>query len=107
MRSDGCIECGECCTHMVIPIPPDDGEDYYLWFELHGLEVFKRLGGHAVKVPIPCGALTADGKCGIYEFRPKMCQVWVCNEAEGRVAVGGLDSPAAGSNMSETTEGDT
>jgi Fe-S-cluster containining protein len=66
-----CLECrGACCESFSIPIadvkPP--GPDERSWLELHGTRE-----GDSIAFECRCTALTADGRCSIYEGRPLVC----------------------------------
>lgn len=72
-----CETCrGACCESFTIPAADVSapGNDERRWLELHALVTRGPLGGRELTFECRCRALTADGRCGIYEARPKMCR---------------------------------
>lgn len=74
--SCGPAQCkGACCRYVTFYVPKltDDKARFY---ELHGFTVARELHERmdAVLVPQPCGALTVDGMCSIYDERPDVCR---------------------------------
>lgn len=71
-----CEKCGNCCTHMVLPVvTANDG--YYDWLEYHGGQLVFSHNRMCVRLEIPCRKLVA-GRCSIYPERPQMCRKAQC-----------------------------
>lgn len=72
-----CQACrGACCESFIIPAadlrPP--GGDERRWLELHATAAEGFLGRRELSFECRCTALTAEGRCGIYGERPKVCR---------------------------------
>ena len=66
-----CVICeGSCCKFIRLKIGPVD-EDTKRWLEYHALAIDES----SVQLGVRCCHLQS-GKCGIYENRPKVCQVF-------------------------------
>lgn len=70
-----CERCrGACCESFSLPaitiLSPT--ADARRWIELHGTN----RPGHMLHFECRCTALTAEGRCGIYETRPQVCRVF-------------------------------
>lgn len=70
---DGCSDRGQCCRYVDLIMPWPLDSDERRWLELHGLVM---AGGRTIHIAAPCSALSHDGRCLIYEQRPKLCQDW-------------------------------
>ena len=68
----------KCCTYIThqIDTPKKKSEfDYLLWQVSHeGITVFKDDDGWFLMINSPCAHLLPDGRCGIYDTRPKICR---------------------------------
>jgi len=69
-----CKQCGACCKYIIIApsIPYDEHKE---WLGFHGISLVKSFNTpwSALKLEIPCKHLGEDGKCKIYDKRPKTC----------------------------------
>jgi Fe-S-cluster containining protein len=80
-----CNQCSRCCSWLSIEIHPEyhNNADIRRWVNLH--HVVTHIGEEGrvfADIPIPCSALTEDGRCGIYEDRPQVCRVWPTSQAD-------------------------
>lgn len=68
----------KCCSYITqhISTPRSIEEfDYLLWQVSHrNVQVYKDEDGWFLLVNNPCVHLLPDGRCGIYERRPKICR---------------------------------
>ena len=74
-----CEHCtGVCCTYIALPIEePDTRSDFddIRWYLLHeGISVFVEDDEWYISMATPCRHLLADGRCGAYGTRPKICR---------------------------------
>ena len=74
--------CAACCRFLTVNVNPD----YFTgqakaWIELHGIQVRKEGGICWMDIPSPCSALV-DGRCSVYNKRPKACRVFPSSQAE-------------------------
>jgi len=75
-----CMRCtgSWCCTYFTQQIDtPRSREDFdvLLWQISHErTEIYKDEDGWFLLLLLPCEHLQADGGCGIYEQRPKICR---------------------------------
>jgi hypothetical protein len=80
----GCDLCGEaaCCRYVVLQVSPAYQErEVSRWIELHGIKLVERNGALWAYIPTPCSALE-DGRCSVYENRPKVCRDWPNSQAD-------------------------
>jgi len=67
-----------CCTYFTQQIDtPRSREDFdiLLWQVSHkNTEIYKDEDGWFLLITMACEHLQADGRCGIYERRPKICR---------------------------------
>lgn len=70
-----CCDCCDCCERIKIHTDQMNN-DIKRWIELHGFSVDKN---NYVWIPQPCTKLV-DGKCSIYEVRPKVCRNYICDK---------------------------
>jgi uncharacterized protein len=79
-RDNKCSYCAttKCCTYItqVIPTPRSKADfDHLLWQVAHeNVEVMKDGDGWHLLIRTKCAHLQNDGRCGIYETRPKLCR---------------------------------
>lgn len=80
--TDATVNCGSCtaCCHQAVFLMP--GDDVGLYDEAEKFEVQNPISKEPVTFMMPffdghCGYLI-DGKCSIYEKRPKMCRAFDC-----------------------------
>jgi len=74
-NSDTCEECGgKCCKYMVLET--HKGNDYKIDFwKAVGNEKISETDTHVIYLQkTPCQHSQEDGKCGIYEDRPRLCR---------------------------------
>ena len=68
----------KCCTYITQEIPTPrskDDFDHLLWQVSHqNVGVYKDDEGWTLLVDNPCLHLQPDGRCGIYETRPRVCR---------------------------------
>lgn len=60
---------GACCETIVLDVSQRN-PDFYLWLKYHG-EALER----GIRLECACKMLK-DGKCSVYETRPKICMVY-------------------------------
>jgi len=76
----------KCCRYLAIQIDePTTGRqfDYLVWFLLHeGVAVFMERKRWFVLFRTTCKELLHDGRCGIYEERPKICRRYSTKRCE-------------------------
>lgn len=79
-----CSGCTLCCRHVSVEVDPPSNEDEvdeYLWMLLHeGVGVYIDDDEWYVEFKTKCKALTDEGRCRIYDRRPKMCATYDPNE---------------------------
>jgi len=77
MEKVECKQCGKCCKFMIVApsIPYDDHKE---WLEFHGITLVESFNTPwpALRFEIPCKHLDENGKCKIYNERPKSCKVF-------------------------------
>ena len=86
-----CSECrGACCESFQIEIPfsPND-PDSKRWIKLHGVE-----HGNKISFEAKCLELTSDGKCGIWEDRPMICELFIAGGPHCLATVKSRRTPA-------------
>jgi hypothetical protein len=86
-RTGSCTEgCAACCQSIVLQVNPQYGqeEEVRRWIELHGIRIEQYAGACWATVPMPCSALTPEGKCSLYghEDRPKTCEFWPVSQSD-------------------------
>ena len=67
-----CLACGgACCETMAIPVSDikAPSEDAFAWISHHA-----ERSGNCLRFECRCLELTRDGRCGIYEDRPRVCR---------------------------------
>ena len=75
-----CFRCAECCKKLKVTI--ELTEELREWFTAH----FGRdLGTVSFGIKHNCLQLTEDGKCKIYDKRPKICREHFCNKGKGEL----------------------
>lgn len=76
----------KCCQYLAIQIDePTTARqfDYLIWFLLHqNVLVFREKGRWFVLFQTPCSKLLSDGRCGIYEHRPRICRAYSTKRCE-------------------------
>lgn len=76
----------KCCRYLAIQIdePTTPRQfDYLVWFLLHErVCVFRERGRWFVLFLTPCTKLLADGRCGIYPTRPRICRAYSTKRCE-------------------------
>lgn len=76
----------KCCQYLAIQIDePTTARqfDYLVWFLLHErVAVFMERKKWFVLFRTPCKELLKDGRCGIYERRPKICRRYSTKRCE-------------------------
>ncbi|MCS7237142.1 MAG: YkgJ family cysteine cluster protein [Thermoguttaceae bacterium] len=76
----------KCCQYLAIQIDePTTARqfDYLVWFLLHrDVLVFREKGRWFVLFQTPCTKLLADGRCGIYQKRPRICRTYSTKRCE-------------------------
>lgn len=81
---ESCAKCSACCFNVSVEVdaPEDDNDvDQYVWLLLHeGVTMYVEGGDWHVEFKCRCKALAADGTCGIYEDRPKICRDYCPSE---------------------------
>jgi Fe-S-cluster containining protein len=88
-----CSRClpSRCCTYITeaLDTPRSKADfDHLLWQVSHeGVEIYKDASGWYLLVLGRCEHLQADGACGIYEVRPRICRDYDNDWCE-------LDAPA-------------
>ncbi len=72
--------CGKCCEFLELEVHPfyQQDDDTRKWVTLHGITLSTREQRVYARIPVPCSALTADKRCGVYgtEARPELCSAW-------------------------------
>jgi Fe-S-cluster containining protein len=76
-----CSQCsGLCCRYFALPIDnPDTARDFdnIRWYLLHeNVTIFVEKKQWYIGIANRCKQLKPDNRCGIYETRPKICQVY-------------------------------
>ena len=81
----------KCCTYITqqIEVPRSKVDfDHLLWQISHeNIQIYKDEDGWFLLVNNQCGHLLPDGKCGIYNTRPKVCREYTNDYCE-------FDAPA-------------
>jgi hypothetical protein len=80
LQPHGCDLCEACCTFIVLQVNPAYQKDK-AWVELHGIKLVEKGGALWAYVPTPCLALK-NGRCSVYENRPKACRDWPSSQAD-------------------------
>lgn len=75
-----CAICrGACCESVTLGFDMDALPlDTRRWVLLH----VEGVNGQQMTFPSPCKELTAEGRCGIYDDRPTLCQVFAVGGPE-------------------------
>ncbi len=78
-ESEICIACNGCCSYVTAPLEPPRSKaqkDMYTWYLLHrNVEIYIDHDKEwQLLFKTPCDKLKANGFCGIYETRPKICR---------------------------------
>ena len=74
---------GACCESFTLrPKMDPDPENFVRWLQYHG-----ELTANGYEFKCKCSQLTAGGKCGVYESRPKLCQDYQVGSLHCRAAV--------------------
>ena len=88
VRQGECDTCGGralCCSMLRLQVPPEykSNPDIQKWVNLHGIQLRDIDGGVFALLPIPCTALTEDGRCSLYGLpeRPQLCSDWPASPA--------------------------
>lgn len=70
-----CDRCGACCEEFFLPAAHvfATDSDHGRWLRLHA-NIARETWGEEMRFECKCTALTAEGKCGIYNERPEMCR---------------------------------
>ncbi len=77
---DKCGRCigAKCCTYITEPLgtPRSKADfDLLLWQVSHEhIEIYKDTDGWFLLIHGRCGHLEADGRCAIYDQRPRICR---------------------------------
>ena len=76
---EACKRCGSfCCTYYALPLDePESKEDYddFRWFLMHpGNYIYQEDGDWYLNIYAPCKYLAGDGRCKVYEKRPRICR---------------------------------
>jgi Fe-S-cluster containining protein len=68
----------KCCTYVTQQIPAPRSKydfEHLLWQISHrDVQIYKDEDGWYLLLNTPCLHLQADGRCGIYDQRPKVCR---------------------------------
>lgn len=71
-------EGSKCCTYVTQPIDTPrskDEFDYLLWQVSHeNVAIYKSCNVWYMLIAGNCNHLLSDGRCGIYETRPRICR---------------------------------
>ena len=67
--------CGDCCQNIKLPLGFIADENDIRWIEYHGIKV----ENNEVIINNPCSKLI-DNKCSIYDNRPEICQIFICQK---------------------------
>ena len=75
---------GACCESFTLfPKLDPDPNEVVRWIKAHGTETV----GGGTEFKCRCNHLTAGGKCGIYETRPKVCSDYQVGSSHCKTAV--------------------
>jgi len=80
LTSYKCLQCGRCCQRLILEMDYDDGQDVPEEMIEITRDGVKRMKQRVTESgAIQCIAFK-DGKCSIYDRRPRMCREYLCIE---------------------------
>lgn len=81
-----CSECGQCCSAL-LPLSQQELRTIKKYVKKHGLKPHNHDVLSTAQLDLTCPFLNNNkGKrCDIYEVRPKICRVFVCNQPPSKV----------------------